>query len=502
MRQSVPATIGVVFAALLALAGLAVSGVLLQHHIVVEIGGDPVLGGLCKDVGGQSSCDAALRSAWGKMVLGRKEPKTVIPTAMFGFVFFACMAAWYIVVGRAGGSRRAWHLLPVIGAALGAMVCVWLDVIMWKKLSEPCWFCFTTHVLTWALLLVTLVLWPRQAAAPGPVVAAAGGAPYPSRGGSEMSYPPMHLVLSAVLLAVATSTAGWAIYQSTLHKASADHFAGKLQESESTFKAALEKGNQYFAQLKDYEKDYVAAHVKFMAQPQFDIPIMPEDPIRGPIDAPHTVVVFTDFQCPYCRIVASILAERMTQFPGQFRIVFKYFPMGTACNDYIKNTLHKGSCSAAVSAEAARILGGNEAFWKMHDELFRDPDGFARGVTEYTTQACQKLGLDHDALMRHIKTYAIWERIRVNTGQGAALDVQATPTVFFDGRRMSGWGDRHTWRLLVESPASPPAQPVTTWPVATRSTIAPTRPSPQVPAPETSRLPITATAPAATEPTM
>lgn len=472
MRQSVPATIGVVLAALLALTGLAASAVLLQHHIVAEIGGDPILGGVCEDVGGQSSCDEALASKWGKMVLGKGDNKTTIPTAMFGFVFFACMASWYIIVGRASGSRRGLHLLPVLGAALGSLVCIWLDVIMWTRLTAPCWPCFATHVLTWALLLVTLLLWPRRGAVPGPVVVPPGRAvetSYSRR--SEASHPPLHLVLAAMLMAVATSVAGWGVYQSHLKKACAD---------------------EYFEKWQQYDKDYAANYGKFMAQPQVQIPIMPEDPVRGPADAPHTVVVFTDFQCPYCRLIANMLDERMSEFPGRFRVVFKYFPMNTTCNLYIKNTLHGGSCAAAVTAEAARILGGNEAFWKMHDELFRDPEGFAKSSTEYVRQACENLGIDNDRLWKQIKTYGIWDRIRSNAGQGSALDVKATPTLFFDGRRMAGWGDRHTWRFLVEGPPSEtPHAILATYPAAqTRpsSTSSPAAPT------------TTASAPAATQP--
>src|SRR5690606_20599211 len=141
MRQSVPATIGVFLAAILALSGLVISGILIQHHLVMEIGGDPVLGGLCRDVAGRSTCDEALASRWGTVVIGKDDSRTVIPTAILGFVFFAFMSSWYITVGRPGVSRRGFHMLPVIGAAIGAVVCVVLDVIMWKKLAEPCWLC-------------------------------------------------------------------------------------------------------------------------------------------------------------------------------------------------------------------------------------------------------------------------------------------------------------------------------------------------------------------------
>lgn len=443
MRQSVPAQIGIALAALCALGGLAICVVLLQHHIVVEIGGDPILGGLCEDVGGKSSCDEALQSRWGKVVLGKDDNKTVIPTSMFGFVFFACMASWFIIVGRPSGSRRGLHVLPVIGVAVGAVICAILDAIMWIKLEAPCWLCFYTHVLTWVLLLLTLILWPRAGSAAGPVVVPASGSIETSRkaGQACAAHPPMHLLLAALFLAVATSAAGWGIYQWKLKTAYA---------------------NEYFARWQRYDKDYAASFAQFMKQPQYDIPILPEDPVRGPADAPHTVVVFTDFQCPFCKALASHLDDQMAEFPGKFRIVFKYFPMNVKCNDYVKSTLHGASCAAAVTAEAARLLGGPEAFWKMHDELFRDPEGFAKNSTDYVKQACEKLKLDHDELWKKINSYGVWDHIRVNGGQGSALDVKATPILFFDGRRMVGWGDRHNWRFLVESPPPAATRPATT----------------------------------------
>jgi protein-disulfide isomerase len=491
MRQSGAAKLGVFLAAILALSGLVISGILLQHHLVMSIGGDPLLGGVCKDVSGKSTCDEALASWWGSIALGKGDSRTVIPTAMLGFVFFAFMSAWYVTVGRPSASRRGLHLLPVLGAVIGAVVCVVLDIIMWTKLAEPCWFCLATHVISWALLLLTLLLIPRSGAiAAGPVVAQpAGGRLETSYGKrAEEAYPPMHLVLAALLLAVAVSLAGWSGYRSRL----------------------------FYARWKDYDKDYAAEYMKFMIQPKLDIPIMPDDPIRGPVDAPHTVVVFSDFQCPFCRVIASMLQERSTEFPNKFRVVFKHFPMNTKCNDYVKNTLHSASCAAAVTAEAARILGGPDMFWKMHDELFRDQAAFARNPEEYVKQACQKLGLSNEEVWKKIKTYAIWEPIRVDEGQGNAVGVNSTPTLFFDGRRMSGWGNRHTWRFLIEGGPVPTTQPAvqittsgpTTGPAAPFA--APeltTRPAAAAPTQTRSSVPppfqpadVLETAPAATQP--
>ena len=231
MKQSLPVTIGVVFAALLALGGLAVSAILLQHHIAVEVGGDPILGGLCKDAGGQSSCDAALASRVGQDRRRQGRRTTTIPTAMLGFVFFACMSSWYIVVGRASGSRRGLHLLPVIGTSIGALICVGLDVIMWVKLPEPCWLCLATHIITWVLFLLTLILWPRRAAAPVRWLFR------PAEAGIETAYTTRAKCLTRrctwcwrpLLLAVATSAAGWETYRSAGRADSTCKVAGVRQ---------------------------------------------------------------------------------------------------------------------------------------------------------------------------------------------------------------------------------------------------------------------------------
>jgi protein-disulfide isomerase len=125
-----------------------------------------------------------------------------------------------------------------------------------------------------------------------------------------------------------------------------------------------------------------------------------------------------------------------------------------------------------VTAEAARRVGGNEAFWKMHDELFENPKGFASHGQEFVKEATARIGIDHDELWSNIRTRSIWERIRGNADQGNALEVKATPTLFFDGRRMAKWGDRLIWKYLLEhgsgeaAPASQPSDSSATAPAA------------------------------------
>jgi len=100
-------------------------------------------------------------------------------------------------------------------------------------------------------------------------------------------------------------------------------------------------------------------------------------------------------------------------------------------------------------------VGGNEAFWKMHDELFDDQKAFARGSQDFVKAATERIGIDHDELWRHIKTRSIWERIHENVEEGHAAGVKGTPTMFIDGRRMNKWGDSNFWRYLLQQEATP-----------------------------------------------
>src|SRR5512142_2566879 len=69
-----------------------------------------------------------------------------------------------------------------------------------------------------------------------------------------------------------------------------------------------------------------------------------DDPVRGPADAPVTVVLFSDFQCPFCSRVEPTLKQLLETYPGKVRIVWKHLPLG----------MHPNALPAALAAEAAR----------------------------------------------------------------------------------------------------------------------------------------------------
>ena len=83
-------------------------------------------------------------------------------------------------------------------------------------------------------------------------------------------------------------------------------------------------------------------------------------PRVGPASAPITVVVFSDFECPFCARGRSLTSDLRAQFEGDVRVVWRNFPLPG----------HRHARQAAEAAMEVRAQRGDAAFWRYHDILF------------------------------------------------------------------------------------------------------------------------------------
>src|SRR5947199_231201 len=83
------------------------------------------------------------------------------------------------------------------------------------------------------------------------------------------------------------------------------------------------------------------------------------NPLRGPKEAPVTIVEFSDFQCPYCAGLQSTLDQVLKAFPKEVNLVYKQFPLN----------IHQYARQAAVASMAAHQQG---KFWQLHDRMFQN----------------------------------------------------------------------------------------------------------------------------------
>jgi protein-disulfide isomerase len=135
------------------------------------------------------------------------------------------------------------------------------------------------------------------------------------------------------------------------------------------------------------------------------------DHVRGPAGAP-LVIVYADFECPYCAVVHERLRER------PLRVAFRHFPV---------RSKHPRAWAAAGAAEAAARQG---AFWPMHDALFADQ---GRLEDPHLWARAEDLGLDLDRFEQDRRGEAVAERIRTDFGEGIRAGVVTTPAAFVNG---------------------------------------------------------------------
>ncbi len=152
------------------------------------------------------------------------------------------------------------------------------------------------------------------------------------------------------------------------------------------------------------------------------VSIRPDDPVRGAKDAKLTVVLFSDFQCPYCGRVEPTLKQLLEAYPNDVRIVWKHQPL----------PMHPNAVPAALAAEAAREQG---KFWEMHDKLFADQRALAPDTYE---RYAKELGLDLKRFKASIEAKKGQDRITADSQLGSSVGASGTPTLFFNCRQFVG----------------------------------------------------------------
>ncbi|MGH9322887.1 MAG: DsbA family protein [Vicinamibacteria bacterium] len=171
---------------------------------------------------------------------------------------------------------------------------------------------------------------------------------------------------------------------------------------------------------------------KWERAPLREVSVAADDPALGPPGAPATIVEFSDFECPYCRDAARSLKEMKERYGDRLRLVFKDFPLDTACNPHITRQVHPLACRAAVVAACA---GRQDRFWEMHDAVFSLPEL----TGEELDRLPESLGLDLAAFEECESDQASLASIRADIDTGRELGVSGTPALFVNGREAPGY---------------------------------------------------------------
>ena len=156
-------------------------------------------------------------------------------------------------------------------------------------------------------------------------------------------------------------------------------------------------------------------------------------PALGPSAAPVTIVVFSDFQCPYCSETARVLREVQRLESADVRLVYRHFPL----------SIHDRAERAAEAAECASQSG---KFWPMHDALFANARKLSDGdLAAYAVAA----GVDRDAFAQCLSSGVARLAIEADERDAREAGVEGTPAIFINGRRVTGPRTVEALRRLI-----------------------------------------------------
>jgi protein-disulfide isomerase len=152
-------------------------------------------------------------------------------------------------------------------------------------------------------------------------------------------------------------------------------------------------------------------------------PITRNDHIRGPANAPVTLVEYGDYQCPHCARAHPIVNQVQMHFQRRMRFVFRHFPL---------TEIHP---LAEIAAESAEFAGTAGLFWDMHDALFANQSRLS--VTTIFLIGGE-LGLLETAMRNALETGQYRSKVRGDFIGGIRSGVNGTPTFFINGVRHDG----------------------------------------------------------------
>ncbi len=277
-------------------------------------------------------------------------------------------------------------------SGLSAVVALALLVIAAAVIKALCLYCAALQLVTFALFAV--LLWRRARAG-----AAAGGGRQARGPGTAFGSAALALAAGGVVAAGATLGL----------ETSAIGLAGRAASSAP---GTLGATSLYLSRTTQ----------------QFSLA---DSPGVGPADAPIQVVVYGDYNCIHCRNFDPEALQLAEDFPGDVRVVFKFFPLDATCNPYMGREQISSSCVAAAAAFAAHQ---QDRFLDFHLLLY---EHFQNHAPARVLANAEEAGIDDvEAFLTDLQSEDTARHIRRDIDEAVQAGVQATPTVFVNGRRL------------------------------------------------------------------
>jgi protein-disulfide isomerase len=158
-------------------------------------------------------------------------------------------------------------------------------------------------------------------------------------------------------------------------------------------------------------------------------------PVKGPSNAKVTVVLFSDFQCPFCSRAVPVLKEIEDGYKGKVKIAFKQLPL----------PFHD---KAHLAAEAALAANEQGKFWPYHDKLFANQGALDRPSLE---KYAEELGLNMSKFKAALDSGKFKDKVDSDAKEGAAVGATGTPTFFINGTKVVGAQPFDAFKTVIDT---------------------------------------------------
>jgi protein-disulfide isomerase len=200
-----------------------------------------------------------------------------------------------------------------------------------------------------------------------------------------------------------------------------------------------------FTQQPDPNDVKTQATAAALAVQPVDVPLG-DAPIKGNPDAPITIVEYSDFQCPFCLRHFENTMPQLQEYidAGQVRYIFKDFPI---------HTIHPQAQKAHESVRCAREIGGENAFWEMHDLLFASQDEWAgaRNHVDVFKGLAAEVGLVQQGFDECLDSDRYANAVNADLTEGQRLGVTGTPSFFINGQLLFGAQPFPVFQQIIET---------------------------------------------------
>ena len=159
-----------------------------------------------------------------------------------------------------------------------------------------------------------------------------------------------------------------------------------------------------------------------------------KEPVKGPSDAPITLVEFTDFECPFCSKARPALKEVQNSYGNKVRLVFKHQPL----------PFHK---NAFPAAEASLCADEQGKFWEMEEQLFTNNRNLTRSELDGHAKT---VGLDAGKFTKCMTARRFKQQVLDDQEMADRVTATGTPAFFINGRKISGAQPFSAFKALID----------------------------------------------------